>query len=67
MTLRSKAKSCGIFLGKCICFPFKEHQATYNIIIAVVTALTLVWAAMTYHCWIKEKELGQSFMKLRKE
>ncbi|EBI8398305.1 hypothetical protein CQX23_18245 [Salmonella enterica] len=49
MTLRSKAKSCGIFLGKCICFPFKEHQATYNIIIAVVTALTLVWAAMTYH------------------
>lgn len=49
MSTRSKAKACVKFLGMLLCFPFKQHQATYNIIIAIVTALTLVWAAMTYH------------------
>ncbi|MDU6414991.1 hypothetical protein [Mixta calida] len=49
MSIRSKAKACAKFLGMLLCFPFKQHQATYNIIIAIVTALTLVWAAMTYH------------------
>jgi len=49
MSIRSKAKACAKFLGMLLCFPFKKHQATYNIIIAMVTALTLVWAAMTYH------------------
>lgn len=49
MSIRSKAKVCAKFLGMLLCFPFKQHQATYNIIIAIVTALTLVWAAMTYH------------------
>lgn len=49
MSIRSKAKTCLKYLGIGLCFPFKQHQATYNIIIAIVTALTLVWAAMTYH------------------
>lgn len=49
MSFRSKAKACANFLCMLLCFPFKQHQATYNIIIAIVTALTLVWAAMTYH------------------
>lgn len=49
MSIRSKAKAYAKFLGMLLCFPFKQHQATYNIIIAIVTALTLVWAAMTYH------------------
>lgn len=49
MSFKSKAKACAKFICMLLCFPFKKHQATYNIIIAIVTALTLVWAAMTYH------------------
>lgn len=49
MSLKECAKNCAVFLWGCLCIPFKQHQATYNIIIAIVTALTLVWAAMTYH------------------
>ncbi|MGK6329201.1 hypothetical protein ACMGEE_19230 [Erwinia sp. DT-104] len=49
MSWRTRARACAKYAGVAFCFPFKRHQATYNIIIAVVTALTLIWAAMTYH------------------
>lgn len=41
-------KKAGKIIGKCFCYPFQKHQATYNIVIASVTTLTLVWGAMTY-------------------
>ncbi|EOI3427436.1 hypothetical protein ACMSWX_004333 [Cronobacter dublinensis] len=39
--------------------PFSEHQATYNIIIALATAFTLIWGVITFNL-LQQKEKAEA-------
>lgn len=42
--------------------PFSEHQATYNIIIALATAFTLIWGVITFNL-LQQKEKAEADLK----
>ncbi|CNI38224.1 hypothetical protein [Yersinia rochesterensis] len=48
-----------------ISYPFIKHQATNNIVIAIVTALTLIWAGVTFNI-LQQRELAQASLDVSK-
>lgn len=52
-------KSIASKLWWLISYPFIKHEATHHIVIAIVTALTLVWAGVTFNI-LQQKEMAQA-------
>lgn len=48
-----------MWLGGVLKKPFSEHQATYNIIIALATAFTLIWGIVTFNL-LQQKEKAEA-------
>ncbi|WES88939.1 hypothetical protein [Dickeya fangzhongdai] len=48
-----------MIIWECVKKPFTAHQATYNIIIALATAFTLVWGVITFNL-LQQKEKAEA-------